>query len=451
MTSFSILHEWESAMHEPAEVAQTSAMLRIVLGRHVVTRNEDEWAQTVRDDVRLSAYPLALWFASCWWRLRWETLPSKAPSQSWRMAHELRAAGFGYVWPRMLFASDGENMHVWATQSASDAKTPVRYLENAHLEIKARSFEEAIDAFISGVLARLAAVKVRETTLRELWAEVVEERQDPTLTADRQLEALLGFDPDEAPESLLTTFKGLTSKAGASALKEIAPVCAVNEPAKTLEDILNATATATPRGRFVLKNDFKPKAATVQHSWEIGRELAHWARAALSLNGAAIPDVTLCELVGLSPNVAIEARASSTRLPLSMAIRGAKDRETKFVFRRRARLGRRFEIARFVCDDLIADKSDKWLPATDEKTSRQRIQRAFAAELLCPINSLKDFLSGDFSIGMLEDAAEHFGVSTRAVESQLVNHRVLPLDILSEYGDRFGFPYSIEVATPASE
>jgi hypothetical protein len=101
-------------LHEAPEVRHTAAMLRIVVGNDVVTRNEDEWAQTVREEVRLSAYPLALWLASSWWRLRWEPLSisRSIPGQSWRMAHEMSAAGYGYVWPRMLFAFDGECVNV---------------------------------------------------------------------------------------------------------------------------------------------------------------------------------------------------------------------------------------------------------------------------------------------------------------------------------------------------
>ena len=91
-------------------------------------------------------------------------------------------------------------------------------------------------------------------------------------------------------------------------------------------------------------------------------------------------------------------------------------------FRKRNRAGLRFEAARLLCDELIAPDSDKWLPATDSRTSRQKIQRAFAAELLCPINSLDEFLSGDYTPERIEDAAEHFGISPLAISSHLANN-----------------------------
>jgi hypothetical protein len=46
--------------------------------------------------------------------------------------------------------------------------------------------------------------------------------------------------------------------------------------------------------------------------------------------------------------------------------------------------------------------------SADLATARQKFQRAFAAEFLCPINSLVEYLSEDFSDTALEDAALRF-------------------------------------------
>lgn len=446
----SIHRQWESALHESAEVAQTSAMLRIVLGNDVVTRNEDEWAQTVRDDVRLSAYPLALWLASSWWRLRWEPLPTRTPSIGWRMSHELRAAGHGYVWPRMLFASDGENVHAWAVQSRPDSKAPVRYLIDTYCQIAAQSFERTIDDFVGGVLARLDAVGVRQTPLHELWVEVLEERHDARLASERKLEAMLGFDPDESPESLLMQLRRLVSRAGASAVEEIAPVCASGDPAVILNRVVSIAEREGFHGRIASFPATVPAAPDLMPSWEHGRALAQAARASLGLNGAPISDTALCDIVGLNAGVVSDINIQSSRMPLGMAVREESD-AIKFVLRKRQPTGRRFEIARFICDLLTADEDDRWLPATDQKTSRQKTQRAFAGEFLCPIESLKDFLQGDFSTDAIDEAAEYFRVSTRAVETQLVNHQVLPPAILGVSDGKFDFPYLVEGSRMAQQ
>lgn len=46
----------------------------------------------------------------------------------------------------------------------------------------------------------------------------------------------------------------------------------------------------------------------------------------------------------------------------------------------------------------------------------------FAAEFLCPIDTLVDVLKGDYSESAQEEAAEHFKVSEKTVGSLLANH-----------------------------
>jgi hypothetical protein len=446
---FAINCHWESALHDTPEVCETSGLLTIRLGNTVVTRNEDVWSRTVRDEVRLSAYPLALWFAASWWRLRWEPLPmSPTPNHAWRMAHEMAAAGHGYLWPQLFFAFDGESMHVWARQSAPDAQAAVRYLLDAHHAIPGSAFEQMLDEFIAHVIARLDAVDVRRTTLHDLWHEIMEERHDADLAAYRSLEAMLGFDPDECPVELHQKFASLIPRAGAAAITELAPVCASADPGATLERVITFANAEGLEGRIDLANPLSDSFSTFSTfstpAWQRGRALARRVRAAVGLNGAAVTDKLLCELVNLPMERALNTEDTPrTRSPLSMAIRHGESRQLKFLLRKRNKPGRRFELARLLGDALMADTEDRWLPATDAKTARQKMQRAFAIEFLCPIQSLTAFLGDDFSSDATEEAAEHFGVSHTAVETHLVNNGLLSSDVLCEHDNYFEFPYVI--------
>ena len=443
---FALYCAWESALHDSPEVRQTSAMLTIKLGNTVVTRNEDVWSRTVRDEVRLSAYPLALWFAASWWRLRWEPLPmSPTPNHAWRMAHELAAAGYGYLWPQMLFASDGENVHVWARQSAPDSQAAVRYLLGAYHAIPSSAFEHTLDEFIAHVIARLDAVDIRHTILHDLWNEITQERHDDDLAAYRRLEAMLGFDPDECPEELHQRFASLIPRAGTAAIAELAPVCASADPGAALERVMTFANAEGLEGHIDLSIPTGDSTAAVTTPvWQRGRTLARQARAAVGLNGAAVADKMLCALVNLPMEQALNtADTPMSRSPLSMAIRHGDSRQLKFLLRKRNKPGRRFELARLLGDALMADSHDRWLPATDAKTARQKMQRAFAIEFLCPIQSLTAFLDGDFSSDATEEAAEHFGVSHTAVETHLVNNDLLSPEALRDHDSHFEFPYII--------
>src|ERR1700733_5100776 len=228
----SIELKWLPPFHGPDEVGRTSASIQIRFGNENATRLEDVWSQSVQDVARVSAYPLAVWFASSWWRIRWEPLPSRIrlaqdegpANANWRMSHELPAAGYGFIWPQLIFASDGEAIRVICRQSPILSKEPVHYLSEFEVSVPAREFESGIDSFIDLVLRRLDTL--RETELHVLWREVLAERADAEQSAVRKLEARLGYDADEAPPHVLEQLLNLAREAGGDAADEIAPVCA---------------------------------------------------------------------------------------------------------------------------------------------------------------------------------------------------------------------------------
>ena len=103
----------------------------------------------------------------------------------------------------------------------------------------------------------------------------------------------------------------------------------------------------------------------------------------------------------------------------------------RVVLRPKWETGRRFELARLLGDRLAGNADGRLFPATLAYTYRQKLQRAFAAELLCPFEALEDMLRGDYSAESIEDAAEYFIVSERAVRTLLVNHGRLDRDELA--------------------
>lgn len=83
-------------------------------------------------------------------------------------------------------------------------------------------------------------------------------------------------------------------------------------------------------------------------------------------------------------------------------------------------------MARFLGDYLRPSiEVGRWLASTDLSTSRQKYQRAFAAELLCPLDALSLFLDGDFSSYAIEDAAANFEVSEQVVTNLLLNNGLI--------------------------
>lgn len=428
MTELHINAKWMAAASGEPEVRATAAQIDIHIDRICLTRNQDIWAETVRDSAFLSAYPLAIWLASSWWRLNYEPLPAQQPGCGWRSAHELGAANHGFVWPRVIFVPDGEAIHVWAGTSMTPEQS-VQYLQalEAPKLISLSGFQQSVHRFVQGVLARLDAKELAETNLAQLWAALQEDLADPEAVRLRRLEAELGFDPEECPEDLLSSAMQWRGQVGDQALSELAPAIASADASPDLSVLSHLVSAdgivGTPE---VTPDSFQH----LEHGapWE---QAVHDAQALRRVMGNVSNPMTsesLHTLLGLSTAAVASWSASTIRPPVAVAM-PTSGHALKFVPRRRSPIGQRFELARFL-GEYLRPSSEKshWLASTDLKTSRQKYQRAFAAEFLCPIDSLTSFLNGDFSSDAIEEAAYQFEVSEQAVTSLLLNNGYIHRD-----------------------
>lgn len=429
MTSgMSIELNWLPPFRGTEEVARTSAAIQIRFGGENATRFEDVWSQSVQESAWVSAYPLALWLASSWWRIRWETLPPRIRLETeqipancdWRLSHEVPAAGYGFVWPQLAFVSDGESIRVTCRRSPDLSDEPVHYLSEFEATVAAQEFERAIDNFMDLVLRRLDALG--QTGLHMVWRDVVAERADRDQSNARKIEARLGFDPDAAPPDIVETLLNLANEAGADAVNEIAPVCGGSDPSSALQEVLGMASFPGVPGRLAIPTQHSSNGGAPP--WKRAAQLATSIRETLRLGAEPIDDRTLSELLQISPDD-LNAKPSA-RAPIGLAVRSADCRALKLLFHKRNRAARRFEAARFIADYLSAGAGERWLPVTDAATARQKLQRAFAAEFLCPIESLRSYLGDEFLPEAFEDAAEHFGISEMAIKTHLANHHLIP-------------------------
>ena len=421
--------QWLAAASGAAELRHTSAQLGLFVGETSLTRNEDIWSQTVRDSVLVSAYPLAMWLASSWWRLSYEPLPLAGwlPTHDWRMAHELGAANHGFVWPRVLFASDGEAVNVWAAPTAAQGQS-VQYLQGLDQPraIALGDFQHSLQTFIHTVLSRLDAKALPDTDLASLWALVQEDMADAEAARCRRLEAELGFDPEECPPAMLEQARAYQQRIGEAALSELAPILrGHNNNGPDLSVIARLDGTAGLLGVPTVG------ASDVDHlaqglPWQRAVHAARSLRQRLGNANGPMDDQNLYDLLGLTTSQ-VSAWHTEGRPRAAVAI---PEQENRFRFVPRKRHNgrhneaQRFEFARFLGDIVrpATGAAGGWLACTDLATSRQKYQRAFAAEFLCPIEALMDFLSGDFDQAAIEEASARFDVSEQTIRSLLANN-----------------------------
>ncbi|WP_153018706.1 ImmA/IrrE family metallo-endopeptidase [Marichromatium gracile] len=420
------------------ELANTTAQLEIYVGDLNLTRNENIFSKTIQDYVIVSSYPLALWMLQNWWRLLYEPLPMQNnPDVSWRVAHELGAANHGFVWPKILFASDNKNVQVWSTPSEANCQQSVKYINgtNNHTSIPIPDFRQALIIFISKVENRLEDKNLKGKDLSALFSIIKEEEENEGSKIYRKLEALMGFDPDECSPNTMDYAINLYREHGESTLLELAPIYGKTgntEPLKPIDQLINARGI---HGKPTFTTKQKENSANYNSPpWTLAVKSARELRHEIGNTKKPIATKILFELLGI-PSSNIDNWKTIGTPNVSVGIPTSK-KYIKFLPRKKHRISKRFELSRYI-GDYITTTNNQWLASTDLGTSRQKYQRAFAAEFLCPINSLIEFLEGNYSNEAINNAASYFDVSEQTITSLLANNNYI------EHQPLNGLPYHI--------
>ncbi len=426
------------AAGEPPE-RESFGAVRITAGGEVLTELSDGLTRTVRSEAHLSVVHMARWFAGSWWRLRWEP-EATARSTQWRLSHELAGAGGGFAWPPLRFTSDGETIRVSVVRDDSAWNRPrslVRYLAERSVNLAATSFERGVDALLETVLERLAARAAPDRELAELWRLVREERADPTLSRFRRREALFGLDPDEEDPAALSAQFAAGAWMGEAAWDEVIAA----SPGQPLEGVAQGLDALRRRpGTTLDLQALERGVAGVSGShvgavpWQRGVRLARALRAGLGLGDGPLPNARLSELLAVRETDL--ARPPASGFAFAVGFRDpARFERVRWCARSRHPKGRRFELARLLGEALMAGHADTGLPATDRGTARQKAQRAFAQELLCPEAALgKQLPLPRPTEDDVADVAERYDVSEQVVMSALLNYRLVPRDHFKPMG-----------------
>ena len=446
--TFLISPEWEQqerpkrcAADEAFDLASTCT-LRIVAQHprpndsqpRLLTRLVDH-RQVPADGPRVSAYRFAEWLVWHWWRLRWEPPPSKPNGNlSWRQAHETTSIGGGWLWPHITFNGDGEFMTVDSRSSEATESEPVSYVGDQECQVRASVFERGLDGFVNAVLGRLEAEGLRRSPLTDMWRELSDERNDESATKYRRIEALLGCNPDEAPADVVNEHLQMAGIIGDSTVDEIAAEPALREIA--IMWVSPGYLRALAHGSMA-RNDLptpaeatsavQPESMDYQDAptppWHhLGRQLAHTVRKSEHLGDGAIADKRLADVARIPPTLLQRSNKLDRQPPISFIWTNEEERYVSF--RPTFRTGRRFEAARLLGDTLCWDNDEPLRLATSTQTFRQKVQRAFAEELLCPTESLVDMVGTHPSRPQRRQAAAEFGVLPDVVDRQLEQVRV---------------------------
>ena len=377
----------------------------------------------------VSGYHLAEWFATHWWRLRWEPGGGyrNSSTYTWDLSHSMSGIGGGYLWPNIIFNCDGHLFEIVSSRTI-DESAPIEYLGSDTTHVPADVWEDAVDGFVTDVLSRLDETNLHDTELHAVWHELSEERSDAALTAFRRAEALLGFDVDEGAEAYIEAVLSDIDELGTNAVNELAT--GAGGTRTSAADIRSVSETsgfaANPEDGVSFSPSDLPEVLPWGQvaAWRIGKQLACCVRDQAGLPDGPVNNQVLAGLAGTSPST-VENHETSGPIAWVFAPEGT---EGRIVLRSNRLANRRFDMARVIGDRVFSMancvSAEPLSPATASYSYRQKAQRSFATELLCPWHAIEDDLEAGFDDADIERVAAQFQVSERVVENILDNNRM---------------------------
>ena len=412
------------------ELASTQACLRIMAGDAIITRVLDTRARTTRDDVYVSAYPLAEWFATHWWFLTHEVdSPIKAKSPDFLQRHTLSTNLDGYPFPNLKIIPSGSQVHIsWNRKPSQQAR--VDFLNEGQTWIDRNEFSEVCANFIDQVIRRLEALDISGTFLQEEW-EAIQMADDDEAKFCRA-SAALGWDPYALEDSQRDLMLEMADQSTGAVLEEAMAVLDPRNLRQGWSCIVNAIANAKHNGididiaslRHRINQHAYPPAT---QPWHLGYNLARQVRQALGLNGEPLSTTedlaSALEISFESFNKAMKSINFGDAKLIEGAVTQDDDGKPAFALQQSYEAGKRFDLCRALAEALEFPESDTLL--TKARSERQQRNRAFAAEFLAPSSGLRDRINGSVVDDEdINELAVAFGVSSRVIEHQIINHRI---------------------------
>lgn len=409
--TFSIGADWLSPEITGDAEEDTLAFLTIQAGAHVFTEGVDLLSQKHIHAPLLSVGVLAGWVRSSWWRLLWE---SERPGSAWMMAHHMPAAGHGYEWPALTFVPEGPNLYLRSTPSRwTDGRSLLYTSPNLQVSFAREEVEYALWGMLLSVEERLAGADRAEW--RDALHALRSEANDPERLLYRKLEAWMGLDEDEDPRTVSLALQSLNAF-GREGLEEWACMWSPEGDADPHTLLRMAATSGTSfeppsSGEAYTSSDLPSYAA-----WQIGVALARKARTQWDLKDAPVSHKTLTGTLGLTEK---SVYAPGVQVPWSYGFAPEADRPAVVLRATSYTANRRFDLARLLGDVLYMGNAHGLAPLTSAKTRRQKVQRAFAAEFLCPGEALTNFIGPTPTPERIAEAAHYFQVSEHVIRNRM--------------------------------
>lgn len=376
------------------ELRATLAALRIIIDDKNVTTYADvvngrsrRGLEVVEEKLHIPVYFLAEWIAENWWPLLYEPRKSdKTDGVAFYSRHSILHAQHGFALPDVQIEPLGDAIRVSCRPHEALA-AGVKFRNSAATKLAREAIEPVLHNFLKNCVDRLSASGVTGTPLQKAWREI-QTTEEAQLTFCK-LVGSLGINPYGASPEIADLIDRIYDALGPKAACDL---CL----ASTEEQVFALDATAS----FIADKFSGPHNSTLEPLEKLRLEpaklsLQSWQQGkAAALNVRKLLEIKSEDQFGadkLFDKLKISTASNAMPANDGVIFSGAVDRvdaDANFVLLQSQEEARRFAASRAVFLALSSDARSRRL-VTDAITRDQQASRAFAAEILVPLEYLK--------------------------------------------------------------
>jgi hypothetical protein len=424
MSGFEIARSWLPRPGK-SEADATLAQLHVQIGDQCVSDFIDSRDQ--KHSLEIPAYYLAEWISENWWSILWEPKKSEDANidATFARRHSLLTAQHGFALPNVQILSLGKSVEVSAIARTSEL-AKVRFFNRASVTSDRKDVEKVLREFVEGVVARLQEVHITDSFLQAAWALVSSTDEDEALFC--RLAGALGISPYEIEDSLADLFERLESSLGPDLLLDLCQVATLDD----FPDMARVTEQAVSLTKEASASTLSPLAAFTMPTEDInapahryGVRIANYLRRQLGIKDTDPRGASkIFEELHVDPKKRVFQKHTDFN---EAAVTGAvvrRDKEMKIALLQETETKRRFSAARAIFSAWSADDNESRL-LTSAVTRDQQSNRAFAAELTCPLAIVRSKAKGGRLTGSaISDLVEELHIGVDVVKKRAIDNGI---------------------------
>ncbi|TCR62767.1 hypothetical protein [Rhizobium sp. BK376] len=429
MSEFSVDTTWKTGKRVQSELDATMCALQITVNERNVTQFRAD-SEPGGDCVELPSYFLAEWIAENWWAILWEPRKNEDGSEDdgdFLSRHSTLVAQHGFHLPQINFVSNGPKIHIRAfsrTVPFSDVKFP----NSGEASVERSVVERVFKSFVAATVKQLEDAHVTGTMLQKYWSAIGQ--TDPEAESYCQMIGALGLSPYSVTPDIDRILDQMCDKLGEAYTLDLCLVARPEEFKRTAHAAKLAIAALQSSPDTNIAPLVAVPAPKDNHStpaWYRGKRAAASLRASLSISETD-PHAAdrLFEAVGIDPSKRASIGDNDLQ-PEGAAIVGAMRRDetvAKISCIQRFEEQRRFTAARGLFSAWTSGAQTGHL-LTQAVTRHQQASRAFAAELLAPIEYIRGWSPHNqrrITIDDVTEIAQNLKVGADVVFKQAMNN-----------------------------